>query len=174
MCIRAGGVVRRPRPTDGVTSAGSIAAVVGGRTPSCFSPIIFCYCSPPVPRSATPVPVLIHIRIVVHLPRSTGGRAPAGRIVTIAGVQLSSCRAPIDTFRFNPLVHTLFPPSPYASMPGWSSVAHVPSTGALPLVVLQLESATLHLHAAHQSVPDAVALLSKGLALSFPYLSMPK
>ena len=40
--------------------------------------------------------------------------------------------------------------------------------------MLRLLSAAVHPHAAHQSVPDAVAHLSKGLVLSFPYLSMPK
>ena len=108
VCTHAGGNVRRPRPTDGVNSAGSIAAVGGGRKHSCCSPISSCSCSPPDARAATPVLVLIHAEVVVHLPRPTGCRAPAGRIVTIAGVQLSSCRAPVDSYCCNPPGALLF------------------------------------------------------------------
>ena len=136
--VHAGLVILRQRPAGGGISTERVAAVADGiPSPRC-TPLNSCCYRPLVARAGPPVPVLIHAGVVVHLPRLTGGRAPAGRIVTIAGVQLSSCRAPIDTFRFNPLVHTLFPPSPYASMPGWSSVAHVPSTGAVLLNVLQL------------------------------------
>ena len=95
--IHAGVVVRRPLPTDGVTAAGSVESIVSGRKPSCCSPISCCSCSPPVAGTAPPVPVLIHAGVVVHLPHPTGGRVPAGRIVTIAGVLFSSCRAPIDS-----------------------------------------------------------------------------
>ena len=108
VCTHAGGNVRRPRPTDGVNSAGSIAAVGGGRKHSCCSPISSCSCSPPDARAATPVLVLIPAEVVVHLPRPTGCRAHAGRIVTIAGVQLSSCRAPVDSYCCNPPGALLF------------------------------------------------------------------
>ena len=90
VCIHAGVVVRCTRPTDGVTCARSIAAVGGGRKPSCCSPISSSSCSPPVARAAPPVPVLIHAGVVVHLPGPTGGRALAGCIVTIAGALSSS------------------------------------------------------------------------------------
>ena len=170
--IHAGVVVRRPRPTDGVTAAGSIAAVVGGRKPSC-SPISSCSCSPPVAGTAPPVPVLIHAGVVVHLPRPTGGRTPARHIVAIADVLSSPCRAPIDSCCNSPGVYAV---SPVPVRIHAGVVVRRPrliDRGAAAGCV-ELLSAAVDPHAAHQSVPDAIGLRSKGLVLSFPYLSIPK
>ena len=86
----------RPRPPGGGTSTKRVAAVADGiPSPRC-TPLNSCCCNPSVARAGAPVPVLIHAGVVVRLSRPTGGRAPAGRIVTIAIVLFSSCRVLID------------------------------------------------------------------------------
>ena len=171
--IHVGVVARRPHPNDGVTAAGSMASVVSGRKPSCCSPISSCSCSPPVAGTAPPVPVLIHAGVVVHLPRPTGGRTPARHIVAIADVLSSPCRAPIDSCCNSPGVYAV---SPVPVRIHAGVVVRRPrliDRGAAAGCV-ELLSAAVDPHAAHQSVPDAIGLRSKGLVLSFPYLSIPK
>ena len=95
--IHAGLVILRPRPAGGGISVERVEAVDDGiPSPRCTPLSSYC-CNPPVARAGPLVPVLIRAEVVVRLPRPTGGRALAGRIVTIAVVLFSSCHAPIDS-----------------------------------------------------------------------------
>ena len=95
--VHAGLVILRQRPAGGGISTERVAAVADGiPSPRC-TPLNSCCYRPLVARAGPPVPVLIHARVVVRLPRPIGNRARAGRIVTIAVVLFSSCHAPIDS-----------------------------------------------------------------------------
>ena len=95
--VRAGVVILRPRPACDGIPAKRVATVADGiPSPPC-TPLNSCCCNPSVARAGPYVPVLINARVVARLPRPTGGRGSAGRIVTIAAVLFSSCRTPIDS-----------------------------------------------------------------------------
>ena len=69
------------------TAAVCVAAVVGGRTPSCCSLINSCGCRVPVARAA----------VVVRRPRPIGGKTTAECIVTVGGSRTCCCCFPVNS-----------------------------------------------------------------------------